>query len=168
MVVVSAESTLMPGLADIVQKLDIAAPAPKSIEITAYLIQASMNAADTGPMPTELEAVMKQARALFGYQGFKLADSPILRSRETQQARVSGVLSIPAKGPGAPQYSLFYRPSVIGDKIIRLQDFRMDGHLNVLQTDVEFVEGQRVVVGKSGLEGGDRALMIVLTGRIVQ
>ncbi|HWR50917.1 MAG TPA: hypothetical protein VN428_07400 [Bryobacteraceae bacterium] len=171
MVVVSAEPSLLSDMADIVQKLDVPAPAPKSIEITAYLIQASPQAAESGPVPTDLEPALKQFRTMFNYQGFKLLDSPILRSREAEEARVGGALSLPATNPvqaAQNRYDLTYRPSVVGDRIIRLERFRIGGQLSSIVTDLEFTDGQKIVVGKSGLEGGDRALIVVLTGRIVQ
>lgn len=173
MIVVSADSSLLNDLADIVQKMDVPAPLPKSVEITAYLIQASSQAADSGAIPADLDPVIKQFRSMFGYQGYKLLDSAMLRSRETDRVRLAGVLALPTSTnpveANRNRYDIVYRPSVVGDRIIRLEGFNLSGQLvNTMQTDLEFAQGQKVVVGKAGLEGGDRNLIVVLSGRIVQ
>lgn len=173
MIVVSAEPSYLADIADIVQKLDIPAPTPKSVEVTAYLIQASSQASESGPIPTDLDPVIKQFRAMFNYQGFKLLDAAMLRSRETERVRLAGSLALPSSGNPAEanrnRYDISYRPSVVGDRIMRLEGFNLAGQfVNTMQTDLEFTEGQKVVVGKAGLEGGDRNLIVVLSGRIVQ
>lgn len=170
MIVVSAEPSLLNDMADIVQKLDVAAPAPKSIEITAYLIQASSQSSESGPIPVDLEPVLKQFRTMFNYQGFKLLDAAMLRSRETDRVRVAGSLALPPPTTAnRNRYDITFRPSVVGGRIIRLETFSLSGQfVNSMVTDLEFTEGQKVVVGKAGLEEGNRSLIVVLSGRIVQ
>ncbi len=166
---VSAPYAAMAGIADVVQKLDQPAPPPKNVEITAYILLASSQAMQDA-IPADLEPVIKQLRATFGLQGFRIADAPILRSRESEGAGLTGMLAVaPAE---AYSYDLSFRPSIIGNTVIRLERMRLDArNLPVsINADIDIAAGQKVVVGKTAVKGKgqeDRSIILVLSGRII-
>ncbi len=167
---VSAPPEAMAGIADVVQKLDQPAPPPKNVEITAYILVAS-NQAMPDTVPGELEPVIKQLRATFGLQGFRVADAPILRSRENEMTVIGGTLVFgPAENAA---YRFEFRPSISGPSVIRLERMNLySAQASDLRiaADVDISAGQKVVVGKAGYKGKgqeDRSIILVLSGRII-
>jgi hypothetical protein len=76
-----------------VKRLDVPAPMPKNIELTAYILEASPQADPAWAVPAELQGVAKQLKTLFSFQGLRLLDTLALRTREGTPASASGVLS---------------------------------------------------------------------------
>ncbi len=188
MIVVGADAPMMPEIADIVQKMDQAAPPPRNVEVTFYILEAGAKTAgqDTR-MPPALAPVLKQVSDMFGYANFTLFDAPVLRGREDQDVTTHGSLAFTPPPPPPGQtvvgagagagYDIRFRPSMsVGPqaRAIRLQDFRFDLYLPgsnqraQINSDLDLREGQMVVIGKTGLAGPDRALIVVASGRIIE
>ncbi len=51
--------------------------------------------------------------------------------------------------------------------MIRLQNFHFQSHGADVNTDIDMREGQKVVVGNSNVDGGDSALFVVLSAKIL-
>lgn len=187
MIVVSGEPSLMQSAAEIVQKLDQPAPPTRNVEVTLYIVEAGAKATgQEGRMPPALAPVLKQVGDMFGYTIFTLFDAPVLRGREDQDVITYGILASPPTAPSGrvepgrmPQsgYNIRFRPSVSTGpqaRTIRLQDFRFDlkapGDFGqaVINSDLDLREGQMVVIGKTGIAGPDRALVVVASGRIIE
>ncbi len=152
-----------------------------------YLLEASREPpAAAASIPPDLQPTVTQLRNVFAYQNFQLLDTAVLRSRSGQMAQMNGVLSF-GKDETAP-YHLRLRPTVQADertRSIRIDDLRFSTQRAdqpafprlpaLLQkaaeasiiADIDVKEGQKVVVGKTGLEGTQRALILVLSGKIV-
>ncbi len=167
--VVSAPRSLMQNFAEIVQKLDVPAEPPKNVEVITYLLEASGQSAQSGNVPAVLNPVTKQLTELFGYSGFRVLDAALVRTREGEQANTQGKLTFGTTSQG---YYLQFRPSVLTSakgRVIRMERFSFDANALGAQVraDFEIGEGQKVVVGKTGLEGPDRALVLVVTGRVI-
>jgi len=75
-----------------VKRLDVPAPTPKNIELTAYILEASPQADPAWAVPAELQSVAKQLKTVFSFQGLRLLDTLALRTREGTPASASGVL----------------------------------------------------------------------------
>jgi hypothetical protein len=164
----------------------------RNIELTAYLLVAAPKGAAGDAVPAELDPVVKQLRATFGYADFLLLDTAFLRAREGRSAGTNG--NTAALDPGLrsqrTQYEIFYKNAVVspGEKgsVIRLDDFRLrvlvptreytytdkgDTRTGVdrseihIQTNLDIREGQKVVVGKGKIDGSDKALILVMTAK---
>jgi len=173
-----------------IKRLDVPpAPVP-DIEVTAYLITASMgpNTESAPPLPDGLNAVVTQLKDLFHYRGYRLLDSAVVRSRNGSSGQVEGATSAPDSSVrNKTIYSFgFDRAILSGDKnrVIHLEHLRLDlkspfvlgpSAQNIqyassnIRTDVDIREGQKVVVGKaSTASGGDGALILVLSAKVVE
>src|SRR6185437_11991153 len=171
-----------------IKRLDVP-PAPvQDIEVTAYLITASMgpNTESAPPLPDGLNAVLTQLKDLFHYRGYRLLDSLVVRSLSGSSGSVDGVTSAPDSSVHAKtMYSFsFGKATLLGekDRTIHLQGLRLDlrspyssGPSQIqyassgIRTDVDIREGQKVVVGKaSTASGGDGALILVLSAKVVE
>jgi hypothetical protein len=183
MLVVRADKELMPAIEEAAKRLDVPAPTPRNVELTVYILQASQQpAAKPGGIPNELEGTIKQLKSIFNYQHFDVLDVAFLRGREHEHTEASGNLFIAGQ---TTQYQIFFeRSGVTVDgqaRLIRLDNLRFSGRVRVsapgqgmsfhevsLRTNVDVREGQKVVVGKTGMPGGDKALVLVVSGKIVE
>jgi len=151
-----------------VRRLDVPAPAPKNLEITAYILEASQQPEAAISTPAELQGVAKQLKGVFGFQGLRLLDTAVIRVRDGQSASVSG--RMPYGSEPYARYALeFAVARVTEDRLLRVDRLR----LSVLGTwlldaSVDFKEGQKVVVGKTGIEGSQKALILVVTGKVAE
>lgn len=173
---------------DAIRRLDVPPPPSRNIESTFYMIMASQKADGDGKLPGELDSVIKQLRNISAYQNYRLLDTIVLRSREGNSAETTGTLPSPVQVAGTPQ-SGTYRLSFAGvsvdpdTKTGRLAHFnnlhfvarmplftgpnQFQFHENRIATSVDVREGQKVVLGKANVEGGDSALILVVTVKVV-
>jgi hypothetical protein len=130
---------------------------------------------------------MKQLHAVFPYKHYRIVESFVLRGRDqsgeqaTNDSSTSGIL------PGtSSEYNLRFShatvthgsPSVVHLKTLTLnvstptQNRDKDGRIitrNVgFRTDIDVPEGQKVVVGKSNVNGSDESLILILTAKVIE
>lgn len=179
MVIVRTRKELMPAAEQVVKRLDMAVPPPSNVEITFYLIQATHDPLPGAAVPPELQSTIAQLKNVFAYQGFQILDTTLVRGRGGRDVSASGAFSID-KDESTP-YSLSLRPSVQGDdkaRSIRIDELRFNARMRAntgpgpfqvveaaIRADIDVKEGQKVVVGK--VQGSQRALILVVTGKIV-
>ena len=191
-ITVTSDAQGVAAIEEAIKRFDVP---PKNVELTVHLLSA-LAQAERDTVPKELEAVTKQLRALFAYQGYRLTETMILRSREGQRAEATG-LGTPSPGmPMGPMYSVSYNsigvtPDSKGN-LIKLDNLRLSArvpfypnagsfHPNAgsglndksfqymdtgLTSNIDIHEGQKIVVGKTGMGGSD-ALILVVTAKVV-
>jgi hypothetical protein len=186
--ILSGPKDAVAGFEEIVKQLDVAPVAKKNIETTVYMVVASMQTPSGAIVPAELEPVVKQLKGVFGYKGYRLLDSFVLRSRDTEKAITNGFLTpldtaLPAGTKINYQFQ-YNRVSLDGSETSR--SIRYDGlKLSIkvpvsgvagqfsyvdagIATDLDVPEGKKVVVGKtSAVEGADSALILVISAKVV-
>ena len=181
-VVVRAPKELMPALEQVVKRLDASAPGPTIVELTIYALLASQDGAAAAPIPPELQPVIAQLKGVFAYQSFHVLDVMLLRSRVGDWVSATGVLSLPSEKEtptDSPSYSARLRPNILSDggtRSIRLDELTFETRVRMpnnnysqvsFRGSVDVKDGQKVVVGKTGFGGGQRALILVVVGKIV-
>ena len=142
----------------------------KSIEAVLHVLAASPQATAGEKLPAELEPVIKQLRNNFVYQGFKLLETVVLRSREGGGGQAGGAL--PTTADPRRTYHVQFREVSISDAdkghVIRFDRFsfstrsidptasKLNNKIEYtganLMADIDVREGQRVVVGKANLK----------------
>jgi hypothetical protein len=157
-----------------VKRLDVPSPPQKNIELTAYILEAGRQPGAGRSVPPGLEGVVKQLEAVFQFQSMRVLDTAVLRGRVGQQVAASGFASFGAElGPALYQINLWpwadekSQTVRVNQLRLRMQIPKTDKQAT-LEANVDVKEGQHVVVGKTGLDGPDRALIIVLSARIVE
>jgi hypothetical protein len=173
---------------EIIKQLDVAPVGKKNIETTVYMVVASLQVSSGTAMPPELEPVVKQLKGVFNYKSFRILDSFVLRSRDTEKAATNGFLTpldtaLPAGTKINYQFQ-YNRVSLDGSetsRVIRYDGLRLNMRVPVsgvgsqfsyvdagISTDVDVPEGKKVVVGKtSAVEGADSALILVISAKVV-
>jgi hypothetical protein len=173
---------------EIIKQLDVVPITKKNIETAVYMVVASGQASASATMPAELDPVIKQLKGIFNYKSFRLLDSFVLRSRDTEKGETNGFVppldtSVPASAKISYQFR-YTRVSLDGteaNRVIRYDNLKLGikvplsnggGGYNYydagISTDVDVPEGKKVVVGKtSAVEGVDGALILVISAKVV-
>jgi hypothetical protein len=174
-----------------IKQLDVA---PKTIELTVYFVVGGdqPNLAG-GAVPQDLRDVITQLKGAFTFKDYRMLDALTLRTRAGSSADTSGILNA-ANPPRMSQFSI--RNATVSEDGTTIRIDRMHAGLRIPYTrregvgtdakglanaqksveyinsgidqDVDVKEGQKVVVGRSSLEGPQQALFLILTAHVVQ
>ena len=173
-----------------IRQLDIA---PRNIELTVYFVVGSDQANLAGnAVPQDLRDVIAQLKSTFAFKEYRMMDVLTLRTRSGSEAQTSGILN----NASAPRLSVFsIRSATVSEDGGTVRIDRMHAGLRIpminraaaaaatgvadgnfgkveyrdtgIDQDVDVKEGQKVVVGRSSLEGPEKALFLILTARVI-
>ena len=169
------------------KRLDTPAAPRPNIELHMHVLVASNTGGNAGgaaaQVPAELRDVLTQLRGTLSYQNYELATSVVQRLTETPRGlHGKGMAEIPRSPTSAGSTPLPYEylinsvtlaSSPTGAPIIQIGEFSfatgltsatLDNRTQV-QTALNLRDGEKVVVGTATF--GDRALIIVLTAKII-
>jgi hypothetical protein len=174
-----------------IKQLDVA---PKTIELTVYfVVGGDQPSLAGGAVPQDLRDVITQLKGTFTFKDYKMLDALTLRTRAGSSADTSGILNA-ANPPRMSQFSI--RNATVSEDGTTIRIDRMHAGLRIPYTrregvgtdgknavnaqktveyinsgidqDVDVKEGQKVVVGRSSLEGPQQALFLILTAHVIQ
>jgi hypothetical protein len=183
-IAVSATAGEMAAIEDAIKRLDVPSAAPQDVELTTYLLEGSdSDGTSAGPLPKELDSVLTQLKAAFAYKSYRLGDVMLMRGRTGQVN--GGALNATAHGWSVPigngsssQVTTRFQVNQLSlspDGAVHVDGLRMACSLGssgtpyevALNTDVDIKEGQKVVVGKMGVNQ-NVALFLVLMAHVAQ
>jgi hypothetical protein len=169
------------------KRLDTPASPRPNIELQMYVLVASNqsgNAGGTSPqVPAELKDVLTKLRETLSYRNYELATSVVQRLTETPRGlHGKGMAEISKSPASAGSVTLPYEYSInsvtlgstpTGARIVQIGEFTFSTGLTAatvdnrtqVQTALNLRDGEKVVVGTAAL--GDRALIIVLTAKVI-
>lgn len=161
-----------------IKELDVPGAAPKDVELTAYFVVGSDEATPVGsPIPSDLQSTVAALKQTFPLKSYSLLDALSIRSLAGSAANVSGRLS------GNRFTTLSVRSVTVEPDGTTLKLDTLRAHLRTplveggkttyldsgIDTDlVDVKEGQKLVIGRSSLEGSGKALFLVLIARVAQ
>jgi hypothetical protein len=171
----------------LIKNLMSAAPRERNIEITGYIILASVDwksnllpGGGAANMPADLDPVLKQFRSLLNYKAFHVLDTIILRGRENSGMGSSGFLAVPGAAGATVDFRVQH-PSVTDD-VVHLKDLNLNvriptGRANQMGnmitndvhigTDTDVKAGQKVAIGKASVDANGDALILVVSAKVV-
>jgi hypothetical protein len=174
-----------------IKQLDVPA---KSVELTVYFVVGGDQPNLAGAtVPQDLRDVITQLKGAFAFKDYKMLDVLTLRTRAGSSADTSGILN----GAAPPKMSQFsIRNATVSEDGNTVRLDRMHAGLRIPYTrttaanektgigtgvgrtvdyinsgidqDVDVKVGQKVVVGRSSLEGPQQALFLILTATVIQ
>jgi len=181
----------MPAIEEAVKKIDVPPEPAKNVELTVYMLIGSETGTGT-PLPADLQSAAAQIKSLSAYKTLRLLDTVVARTRtqpESWRGRsifVPGVVTLPdPAAKSLPTQLEVGAVNLVPDakgQLVRINslNFRMsiptgtvnkDGNPNYnntgIDTSVDVREGQKVVIGKSSMAGTDKALILVLTAKVL-
>ncbi len=177
MLVLSGPPDLLTAIENAIQKADVPEKSALNVELTFYALVAG-DVAGTVALPEDLAGVAKQVKGLFGYPSLRLMDSLQVRARDGMRGEATGMMG-KAQGSNPNQYNLRFDEVLVqgSEKAhsIKLSRLRFGTKILIgnqylemgLTTDVDFREGQKIVIGKSSLDSSGTPFFVVVTGRVV-
>jgi hypothetical protein len=162
-----------------VKQLDVPGAAQKDIELTVYFVVGTdaPPAPTDSPIPAEIQSTVAALKTAFPYKNYSLLDALSLRTRAGTGAETSGQLS----GSRVTNFQVRSASVEADGGMIRID--HLHAVLRVLRAFgdkqqyvdtgitteiVDVKEGQKLVVGRSSLEGPGKALFLVLIARVAQ
>lgn len=183
----SGPAEVLPGVDAAVAGLDVPPPPTRNLELTVHLLEALPSASNAATLPDNLIGVGTQLRNVMAIPAVRLVDTAVLRVRERSRNKsLVGVLHTDAGSQGA--YRMSFRNIELSgdgeDLTFRLDGLQFsvtvpvasppgtDGRPNAvrevgLDTDIDLRPGQKVVVGKVSAGELSDALILVITGKVV-
>jgi hypothetical protein len=156
----------------------------QNVELTVYLLSGS--AQGTDDVPQDLLSTLKQLHSVFAYKSYKLTESFVLRGRSDQssptrrRASTNGILP----GSGLRYVFGYDRLWVSGDppRTVHLDRLSLDlngapvttadgkqrsENVANVESDLDIRDGQKIVVGKSSVNMGGDALILVIVPKVI-
>jgi hypothetical protein len=173
---VRSPGNIMPAIAQVVERFDVAAPRTPSVELTMHVLLASGEERED-LLPSPLSDVVDQLRGVFPYRSFRLLETAVARGVDREQLSIQGVLPLQIEGVRHPAYmmrgTLYVTPGTDDARVVRFENFifqssvRIGGEQHDIQimTTIEIAEGQQAVVGKASV--ADNALILVMSTRLI-
>ena len=187
-VLVGDEKTIAAAEA-LIRQIDVRVS--KDVDLTAYMITASPKEIPGRPLPSELDPVVKQLRSIFPYKSYTLLESAFLRISSGGNGVTEGVLPNREHSKMPTNYTLMANQVKVSGEAehssVHIGEFRVQLRVPVvtiskqpgkeptsstsyqsivLNTVIDTNIGQKIVVGKSNIDGGDDALIVVLTAQL--
>jgi hypothetical protein len=174
-IAVSGPPAVVDAVGEAIKRFDLPV---KNVELTAYLLSASQQAAKQETVPKELDGVVKQLKGLFTYQGYRLLDTMIGRGREGRSLQMSSAgpaqISQPDAKPIIYQLNIGSFNVTPQEKatVVRMNQLRFSANVTGfntgINTDLDVREGQKVVVGNTGMGVSGDALILVVTAKVTE
>jgi type II/III secretion system protein len=186
---ITTRKDAFPEIEQIIKQFDVPPPPVLNIDVTIYLMSA-LGTPSSSAVPPELEPVVKQLKNTLSYKGYQLIDTEVIRVRAGQGGEVSGVVNGAPSVDGNKTISQvkFFSASISTDekgRAIRIDSLKVGFKIPVtsgsgpgqkqyqyidtgINTNVDVREGQKVVVGKSNMDGSDRASIVILMAKVVE
>jgi hypothetical protein len=174
---ISGDAEILSMMEETIKRFDVPPPSTKNVEITAYLLVGEETA--TGAkIPSDLEGVIKQLKNVFPYSTFRLLDTLVVRCRDGKGGKVNGIAPSKSSESQRTLYNLDFdtvRLMVKGTQnLIRIDRLRLGARLPIefgtppqfqyldtgISTDIDVLEGQKIVVGKSTVDGSNNAIFL--------
>lgn len=163
-----------------IKQLDVPSAAQKNIEITVYFVAGSDRTSPGeplgNPIPQELQSTVTQLKSSFPFKNYGLLDVLSLRARSGVSADTSGQY-----GKRITQFKVSSATLDADGSMIRL-DHLHAGLRNPIQAEtgkttyvdtgisadvVDVKVGQQLVIGRSSMDGPEKALFLVLIAKVI-
>ncbi len=164
---------VMAKLLVILKEIDVR---PADLQFTCELILGSLIPGEKEVIDKDLRSdpVIKELKSLLKYKSFKLLDSSVIKVQDTER-------SSQRLGGGGKSFRLSLYPRHIKeekDEILqvelRLSEYMgitpegKERTLTLIDTTLTIKNGERTVVGVSKLDGGDKALILIISGLVIK
>ncbi len=164
---------VMAKLLVILKEIDVR---PADLRFTCELILGSLKPGEKEDIDKDLRSdpVIRELRNLLKYKSFKLLDSSVIKVQDTER-------SSQRLGGGGKSFKLSLYPRYIQedkDEILQVE-LRLVEHMGInregkettltlIDTTLTIKNRERTVVGVSKLDGGDKALILIISGLVIE
>jgi len=176
-ITVSGKRSNVSTAEEAIKQLDVTGAAQKDVDLTVYFVLGSDSQMGSA-IPAELQSTVATLKSTFPFKNYGMLDILSLRTRAGVQASTSGQLS-----QGRLTSFSVNSAALQGDGTmvqlnnlhagLRIPVIDKEGKTTYLDTGlhtevVDVKEGQKLVVGRSSLNGPDTAVFLVLIAKVAQ
>jgi len=159
----------------LVKSLDAVQPKLRDIEITGYVILASIHPEATAQLPSDLEPVVRQFHNLLTYKSFRVLDTILLRAQENRPAMTGGFLPVPDAPAAGDTINFHVDKPAITDTGVHLGQLGLRVLMPnpsatrdvVIATDADVKTNQKIAIGKASFDAAGDALILVVSAKVV-
>lgn len=164
-------------LLSILKEIDVK---PLDIQFTVDLIMGALDSTSAGLSEKEIKSdpVLRELSSLLRYKAFKPLDSAIVKVQDNSHSslRIGGeglsfILEIHPryiKEEKADTFQVKLRLEQINPPVFSPEGKKLRSNLTVIDTTFSLKSGERTVVGVSKLDGGDKALILIISGKVIK
>lgn len=164
---------VMDKLLSILKELDVR---PVDLQFNIELVLSSMTSDKKMVLDKELKSdlIIKELRSLLRYKSFELLDSSIIKVQESKSSsQIIGGKGINLELDLRPRYIKEEKGDIFQVELELTQLLDVNGvgkerSLTLIDTTLTIKSGERTVVGVSKLDGGDKALILILSGQVIK
>ena len=187
-VVLQGEKEEVEAIEEVLKKIDLPL---LNLEFTFELISGSKSAGKPTDVPVALGGVAKEMKSLFGFQSVTLIDTTTIRMQDGKDSSANGTFpSLLAADANPPKgiYSININQAgwngTKGSRLVSIAQLRFNAKIPFsssfggntqytfsemgIQTGLDVKEGQRVVVGKVGMDSGSNPFFLVVSCKVVE
>lgn len=175
-IAISGPKEKLAAAEEAIKQLDVPSASQKNIEITVYFVAGSDQPAPGNPIPQELQGTVTQLKASFPFKAYELVDVLSLRARSGVSAETVGQY-----GKRITQFKVRSATLDPDGTMIRLDNLHaglrnplvdQQGKVTFMDTGisadvVDVKAGQQLVIGRSSLDGPQKALFLVLIAKVI-
>lgn len=164
-------------LLSILKEIDVK---PLDVQFTVDLIMGALDSTSAGFSDKEIKSdpVLRELSSLLRYKAFKSLDSAIIKVQDNSRSRqriggegLSFILEMYPRYIKEEKADTFqvkleldqYKPVVFSPEGKELRSSTI-----VIDTTFSLKSGERTVVGVSKLDGGDKALILIISGKVIK
>ncbi len=176
-VALSGKRSAVTTAEDAIKQLDVPGAAPKDIDLTVFFVVGSDQSAPAGnPIPADLQSTVAALKTTFPFKTYVLLDVLAVRTRSGVSADTSGQLSggrftafhVRSASVEADGSNIRLEGLHAGLRIPHMSEQKLSYNDTGISTEVVDVkEGQKLVIGRSSLDGPDKALFLVLIAKVM-
>lgn len=165
----------------VIEALD--APRP-SLDLRLFVVAASKDGTARGDMPDDLRKAVGELEKVFGYRSFSLLDTAYLRVLQGRRSQIQGGITLAGEQEASNYHVEFNKVQLVpdlenGDSDVPQPKVRVLGlsfglkqqgedppFRTYLRTDLQFLVGQKAVVGSSTPVGSGETLLLIIEATV--
>ncbi len=149
---------------------------PADLQFTIQLVLGSQASEEKQDEPLKDDPVIKELKSLLSYKSFSLLDTSLVRAIDRESSQVTmgknGELSLVlfptyVKEDKENPLQVRARLSRIGGIIGSGENARREA-TTLLESNFSLKPGEKTVVGVSKMDGGDKSLILIISGKVIK
>jgi type II secretory pathway component GspD/PulD (secretin) len=156
---------------EVIRRLDVK---PADIQFTIQLVLGSAVGEEKSDEALQADPIIKELKSLLKYKSFSLLDTSFVRAIDRENSQVTMGKDADLRLELRPKYIKEEKEDLIQveTRLYKMQGF-MQGQANQLSTSLlssnfTMKSGDKTVVGVSKMDGGDKGLILIITGKVVR
>lgn len=151
----------------VLKEIDVR-PVDLEFMVDLFLVSISEGIEKVAVISKTRDPIIKELKTLLKLESFELLDKSFARVQENERVEMLiGSKGINLELRLEPRYIKEEKGDIIQVEM-RLMQRKVNKEINLIRTALSIRSGERTIVGVSKLDGGEKALVLVLSGKIIK